>query len=102
MGRGGVDDALEMSMCHACGMDLRRSSVRPVQTYLPEIYDWMLVMATKGVDAHELDDWNVMHHLARLMLSEIPYLTCMSTYAARWVRLSGRCRLVAYRSNPAS
>jgi hypothetical protein len=95
MGRGGVDDALEMSMCHACGMDLRRSSVRPVQTYLPEIYEWMLTMAKKGVDAHELDDWNVMHHLARLMLSEIPYLNlhehlCRQVGAPEWQMSPGR------------
>lgn len=74
MGRGGLDDALEMSMCHACGMELWQSPVRQVQTYRPEIHEWMLVMASRGVEAHEMDDWNVMHHLTRLMLSEIPHL----------------------------
>ena len=95
MGRGGLDDALEMSMCHACGMDLRRSSVRPVQTYLPEIHAWMLAMASRGVEAHELDDWNVMHHLARLMLSEIPNLSlhghlCRQVGAPEWPMPQGR------------
>lgn len=75
MGRGGVDDALEMSMCHVCGMDLRQSTVRPVQTYLPEIQEWVLAMAAGGVESQDLDDWSVMHHLARLIMSEIPQLS---------------------------
>lgn len=75
MGRGGVDDALEMTMCHACGMDLRQSPVRPVQTYLPEIQEWLLAIAAEGVESQDLDDWSVMHHLARLMMSEIPNLS---------------------------
>lgn len=95
MGRGRLNDALEMSMCHACGMDLRQSPVRPLQTYLPNIQEWMLAMATKGVEVHELDDWSVMHHLARLMLSEIPHLSlyehlCREVGAPEWPMPHGR------------
>lgn len=95
MGRGGLDDALEMSMCHACGMDLRQSLVRPVQVYLPEIHEWMQAMASRGVEANELDDWNVMHHLARLILSEIPNLSlhehlCRQVGAPEWQMPKGR------------
>jgi hypothetical protein len=75
MGRGGVDDALEMSMCHACGMDLRESNAQAVESYLPELKDWLITLAKGGPEGIDLDDWNVMHHLARLMMSEIPQLS---------------------------
>ncbi len=75
MGRGVLNDSLEMTMCHACGMDLRQSQVHSVLTYLPELRDWVLTMAREGIDAQDLDDWSVMHHLARLLMSETPFLS---------------------------
>lgn len=95
MGRGGLDDALEMTMCHECGMDLRQSSVRPLQAYLPETQQWLLALAAGGVQAQELDDWNVMHHLARLMMSEIAHLSlhqhlCKQLSAPEWAMPQGR------------
>ena len=74
MGRGGVDDALEMSMCHACGMDLRESHAQAEEFYLPELKDWLIDLAKGGPEGFDLDDWNVMHHLARLLMSDAAHL----------------------------
>jgi hypothetical protein len=95
MGRGGLDDALEMTMCHECSMDLRQSPVRPVQTYVPEIHEWLLALVAAGLQEQDLDDWNVMHHLARLMMSEIPHLSlhqhlCRQVGAPEWPMPQGR------------
>jgi TniQ len=95
MGRGGVDDALEMSMCHACGMDLRESHVQAIESYLPELKDWLIDLAKSGPEAVDLDDWNVMHHLARLLMSDAAHLSlhehlCRQLSAPEWVFPEGR------------
>jgi hypothetical protein len=74
MGRGGVDDMLEMSMCHACGMDLRESNAQAIESYLPELKDWLIDLAKDGLEGFDLDDWNVIHHLARLLMSDAAHL----------------------------
>jgi Zn ribbon nucleic-acid-binding protein len=95
MGRGGLDDALEMVMCHACGMDLRQSPVQPVKAYSSEIHDWLLTMAAGGVNALELDDWNVMRHLSRLIVTDVSHLKlhqhlCRKIGAPEWPIPEGR------------
>ena len=74
MGRGGVDDAIEVSMCHECGTDLRQAQAMQVHCYLPEIRDWLIGLARAGPHATDADDWAVMHHLSRLLISQIPNL----------------------------
>lgn len=95
MGRGGVDDALEMSMCHACGMDLRESGVQAVESYLPEIKDWLITLAKGGPEGFDPDDWSVMHHLARMLMSDAAHLhlhehLCRQLGAPEWVFPEGR------------
>ena len=95
MGRGGVDDALEMSMCHACGMDLRESDAQAVACYLPELKHWLIALAKGGPEAVDLDDWNVMHHLARLLMSDTAHLRlhehlCRQLSVPEWVFPEGR------------
>lgn len=74
MGRGGLDDALELTMCHACSFDLRQSDALKVQTYLPELKVWMIELAKGGPERTDLDDWTVMHHVARLLMSDVAHL----------------------------
>ena len=61
-------------MCHDCGMDLRDSPLSTVQSYFPEIREWLLALAGDGVHARDHEDWSVMRHLARLLMSETPSL----------------------------
>jgi hypothetical protein len=56
-------------------MDLRESDAQPVESYTPEIKDWLIALVSGGPEAVDLDDWYVMHHLSRLMISEIPHLS---------------------------
>jgi len=71
MGKGGLDEAHEMTMCHECMADLRTTPVVELHAYLPEIKDWLVGLASGGVTSVQLDDWNVMHHFSKLLLSEV-------------------------------
>lgn len=95
MGRGGLDEALELTMCHACGVDLRQSDARPVECYLLELKDWMIDLAKAGPGGTDLDDWIVMHHLARLLMSDAAHLSlhehlCQQVGTAEWAVPEGR------------
>lgn len=95
MGKGRVDDAHEMSMCHECGFDLRKAAVTPLQTYLPELKEWLLGLARGGVSHIELEDWRVMHHFSKLLLSGAPTIRlyphlCLQTGAPELARPHGR------------
>lgn len=70
MGRGGMSDAIGMAMCHACGEDLCAAPQRPILSLQSDIGEWPSDIAATGPSQFDLDTWNVMHQMAKLLTTQ--------------------------------
>jgi hypothetical protein len=75
MGRGGMSDAIGMAICHACGEDLCAAHQRPVINLRDDIGEWLSEMTTTGPSQFDLDTWNVMHQMVKLLTTQRPQVS---------------------------